>query len=117
MSKQRLIDVRDVYEIIGQTGVARVHVADIDQIKRIDPETLPAVQELRAKLERVTAERDAAIKELDEVSSAVYNLSDFIDEQIHPIVSYDIYTTLRDNADSIAIWQYESEWRKQKKDR
>lgn len=83
----------------------------------IDPETMPIVQELRAELERVKAERDAAIKELDEVSSAVDNLSDFIDEQIHPIVSYDIYTTLRDSADSIAIWQYKSEWCKQKKDK
>ena len=60
MSEQRLIDANDVYEIIGQTGVARIHVADIDQIKRIDPETLPIVLELREKLERVTAERDEA---------------------------------------------------------
>lgn len=60
MSEQRLIDVHDVYEIIGQTGIARVHVADIDQIKRIDPETLSIVRQLREQLARVTAERDEA---------------------------------------------------------
>ena len=60
MSEERLIDANDVYEIIGQTGVARIHVADIDQIKRIDPETLPIVRELRENLKRVTAERDVA---------------------------------------------------------
>lgn len=111
MSEQRLIDVHDVYEIIGQTGIARVHVADIDQIKRIDPETLPIVRQLREQMERVTAERDAAIKELDEVTSAVDDLSDFIDEQLHPVVSYDTYLTLRENVDAISIWRYESEWR------
>ena len=50
MAEQRLIDANDVYEIIGQTGVARVHVTDIDQIKRIDPETLPIVWQLREEL-------------------------------------------------------------------
>lgn len=66
MAEQRLIDANEVYEIIGQTGVARVHVTDIDQIKRIDPETLPIVRELREKLERVTAEMDAAMKDIEQ---------------------------------------------------
>ena len=56
--EQRLIDANDVYKIIGQTGTARIHVSDIDQIKRIDPETLLIVQKLRDELGRVTAERD-----------------------------------------------------------
>lgn len=34
----------------------------------IDPETLPIVRELREKLERVTAERDAALKQLSDIS-------------------------------------------------
>lgn len=38
------------------------------------------------------------------------DLSDFIDEQIHPIMSYDMYTALRENADAISIWQYDSVW-------
>ena len=70
MAEQRLIDVRDVYEIIGQTGVARVHVADIDQIKRIDPETLPIVRQLRKELQKVTAERDAAVSDLHKLVPA-----------------------------------------------
>lgn len=116
MAEQRLIDYDKAW-----TELVYAHepyAADLIQMMpTIDPETLPIVRQLRSELERVTAERDAAIKELDDVSSAVDDLDEFIDEQIHPIVSYDIYTTLRDNADSIAIWQYESEWREQKKDK
>lgn len=33
----------------------------------IDPEALPIVRQLREELERVTAERDAAVKQLSEV--------------------------------------------------
>lgn len=36
----------------------------IHSAKTIDPESLPIVQELRAELARVTAERDAAVKDL-----------------------------------------------------
>lgn len=61
-------------------------------------------------------ERDAAVKELNEVAEAVDGLSDFIDEQVHPLVSYDIYTALRENADAISVWQYESEWRGKKEE-
>lgn len=39
-------------------------MTDIDEIPTIDPETLPIVQELREQLARVTAERDAAVKDL-----------------------------------------------------
>lgn len=53
---------------------------------------------------------EAAIQELKEVAASVDDLSDFIDEQIHPIVSYDMYTALRENADAISIWQYDSVW-------
>lgn len=77
------------------------------------------VSELRQKLEAEEAraekaerERDAAIKELDGVAAAVDDLSDFIDEQIHPLIQYDMYLALRENADAISMWQYESEWRR-----
>lgn len=36
----------------------------IESAPTIDPETLPIVKELRAQLARVTAERDAAVKDL-----------------------------------------------------
>ena len=36
----------------------------IESSPTIDPETLPIVQELREQLARVTAERDAAVKDL-----------------------------------------------------
>ena len=67
--------------------------------------------ELLARADTADRQRDAAIKELDDVAAAVDDLSDFIDEQIFPIVQYDIYTSLRDNADSISVWNHEKEWR------
>lgn len=41
---------------------------DIDAMPSIDPETLPIVRELRAELERVTVERDAALNQLSDIS-------------------------------------------------
>lgn len=67
--------------------------------------------ELLARAEQAERERDASIKELDDVSSAIDDLSDFIDEKIFPTVQYDIYTSLRDNADAISMWKYEKDWR------
>lgn len=86
-------------------------------------EMVDTVNEMRQKLaeaearaEKAEKERDAAVKELNEVAEAVDGLSDFIDEQVHPLVSYDIYTALRENADAISVWQYESEWRGQEEE-
>lgn len=69
-----------------------------------------------ARAEKAERERDAAIKELDGVAAAVDDLSDFIDEQIHPLVQYDMYTAIRENADAISMWKYEAEWRGQKEE-
>lgn len=88
MDEIRLIDVNDVYEIIGQTGVARVHVADIDPIKRIDPETLPIVRELREKLERVTAQRDELFKMLNDVCKDTRE--QHVDESVCGLCEYDV---------------------------
>lgn len=79
-------------------------------------ELLARAEEAEARAEKAEQERDAAIKELDGVSSAVDDLSEFIDEQIHPLVPYDMYLALRENSDSIAMWDYESEWRGQKEE-
>lgn len=40
-------------------------LSSIDDQPTIAPETLPIVRQLRAELERVTAERDAAIKDIE----------------------------------------------------
>ena len=61
MAEQRLIDAnafKDCWKpgVIGDT-MQRV----IDEQPTIDPETLPIVQQLRAELKQVTAERDAAM--------------------------------------------------------
>ena len=77
---------------------------------------LARAEEAEARAEKAERERDAAIKELNGVAAAVDDLSDFIDEQIHPLVQYDMYTALRENADAISMWQYEAEWRGQKEE-
>ena len=73
-------------------------------------------KEAEARAEKAESERDAAIKELDGVSSVVGDLADFIDEQIHPIVPYNMYTDLMDNVYAITMWEKESEWRGQKEE-
>lgn len=57
---------------------------------------------------------EAAVKELEKVSTAVDDLSDFIDEEVHPWVPYDIYTALRENADAISVWEHEEKWNSRK---
>lgn len=76
MSEQRLIDavaLSGVEKILDNDAVKDVPAAywvmknvlkRIDETPTIDPETLPIVKELRAQLARVTAERDAAVKDL-----------------------------------------------------
>lgn len=92
------------------SGMQRV-LEDIDAAPTIDPETLPIVRQLREELERVTAERDAAIKELNGVSSLVDDLAEFVDREIHPVVDYNLYLDLRENVDAVSMFQHEDEWR------
>ena len=35
-NEKRLIDVNDIYSLFNQSGFARLHVADIDTIPRVD---------------------------------------------------------------------------------
>lgn len=35
-NEKRLIDVNDIYSLFNQSGIARLHVADIDTIPRVD---------------------------------------------------------------------------------
>lgn len=70
VKKMRMSDLGQLYDAVSDNwcGTDVASVSDIlDFIKdspTIDPETLPIVQELRKELERVTAERDAAIADL-----------------------------------------------------
>ena len=43
-NEKRLIDVNDIYSLFNQNGIARLHVADIDTIPRVD-----AVEVVRCK--------------------------------------------------------------------
>ena len=35
-NEKRLIDVNDIYSLFNQSGIARLHVSDIDTIQRVD---------------------------------------------------------------------------------
>ena len=52
------------YHDSDQIALINMVEYDIEELETIDPETLPIVQELKEQLAKVTAERDAAIKEL-----------------------------------------------------
>lgn len=55
---------------------------------RID-ESFRKAERATERAEKAERERDAAVKDLDGVAAAVDDLSDFIDEQIHPLIQYD----------------------------
>lgn len=93
MAEQRLIDANKIlYHQAWESGSMEpanegvALMSEVQAMPTIDPEALPIVRQLREELERVTAERDAAIKELDEVTSEVDDLSDFVDREIHPVI-------------------------------
>lgn len=69
------------------------------------------IAELREELKRVKAERDAAVKELEEVTKSVDGLAEFVDSEIYPSVDYGLYLALRENVDAVAMFQHEREWR------
>jgi hypothetical protein len=64
-----------------------------------------------AYIERLEAERDAAVEELEGVLGKVENAEDFIDEEIYCELDYGTYRNLRDVVDDIAIWENEDKWR------
>lgn len=68
MKEQRLIDANAIKQKVKNSTAIRSVKAGmlvfVDCAPTIDLETLPIVQELRKKLERVTRERDAAIADL-----------------------------------------------------
>lgn len=74
-------------------------------------ELIDELQAIQSDLARVTAERDAAIKELNGVSSLVDDLAEFVDREIHPVVDYNLYLDLRENVDAVSMFQHEDEWR------
>lgn len=98
MTEQRLIDANKIlYHQAWESGSMEpanegvALMSEVQAMPTIDPEALPIVRQLREELERVTAERDAAIKELDEVTSEVDDLADFVDREIHPVIDYNLY--------------------------
>ena len=104
---------RSITDLLARLEDAEARCKRLDEARERANEAC-AKWEYRA--EKAERERDAAIKELDDAAKAVDYLSDFIDEQIHPIVPYDIYLAIRENADGISMWQYEAEWRGQKEE-
>lgn len=71
MAEQRLIDANillDKCESLYMRGHILFHGVTayaIENAHTIDPETLPIVRQLREELDRVKAEREAAVKDLE----------------------------------------------------
>ena len=101
--------VRELSEIYGLADEVASQLMLAASTAIINP--LSRAEAAEARAENAERKLDAAMLELDEVSAAVDNLDEFIDEQIHTLVSYDMYTALRDNADYISIWRHEVKWR------
>ncbi len=118
MAEQRLIDANKIlYHQAWESGSMEpanegvALMSEVQAMPTIDPEALPIVRQLREELERVTAERDAVIKELNGVSSLVDDLAEFVDREIHPVINYNLYLDLRENVDAVSMFQHEDEWR------
>ena len=116
--EQRLIDANELYGIESLLNTDIVQnspeaswlmsqvLHDIQASPTIDPETLPIVRQLRAELARMTAERDAALRELRSIQTHTRSLRDYVDNEIHPVVDYSIYLNLREAVDTIDSWQH-----------
>ena len=60
---------RGINKVLKRQELCKAVKAVAEDTPTIDPETLPIVQELREQLDRVTAERDAAIANLKQAKS------------------------------------------------
>ena len=92
MTEQRLIDANELrgIESLLNTDVIRGSkeaswlisqvLHDIDAMPAIDPETLPIVKQLREELTKVTAERDAAVHDLEEINDCSYCANNCVSE-------------------------------------
>ena len=106
-------------EICGEAATALSTLQAENEKLRVEAEgmrsnwykSVEEIKKLRTALERVTAERDAVIKELNGVSSLVDDLAEFVDREIHPVVDYNLYLDLRENVDAVSMFQHEDEWR------
>lgn len=111
MSKQRLIDA-EAYKKCWKPGYFSAAICKtIDDQPTIKAETLPIVKELLEKLKLVTFQRNAAIDELGGVLATVDVLTDFVDDEVYPVVNYDLNLQLREKVDAVATWKHESKWR------
>ena len=118
MEIKNLIDRLDDWD-----GVDAIYNREFDDVNyhgvfRLLEEAAAALEQLQAEndrlhdeLEKVDAERDAVIKELNGVSSLVDDLAEFVDREIHPVVDYNLYLDLRENVDAVSMFQHEDEWR------
>ena len=82
--------------------------AELEQVRY---EKDKAIETLSDNLRAAYQSRDAAIKELNGVSSLVDDLAEFVDREIYPVVDYNLYLDLRENVDAVSMFQHEDEWR------
>lgn len=77
----------------------------------VEYEVKTELEKVQEELADVKAERDAAVKELELVAEKVEQAASVIDNNLHPVIDYNIYLEMRNAVDAIAVWQYEPVWR------
>lgn len=106
--------LEEVERVKAERDSARHNLQTVQKmVKEYQEEIIPGFRE---RAEKAEAQRDSAVKELEGVAAAVDDFSDFVDEEVHPVVDYNLYLSLRENADAISMWQYEEEWRGKKEE-
>lgn len=98
---QELRNVKYCYDIAknGERQLRR-------QVNEVTAEWAECVKNLK----QVTAQYNAAIGELNGVLDSVDALTEFVDDEVHPVVDYDLYLRLRDKVDVITQWEHADEW-------
>ena len=91
-------------------------ITDVEEKMKRAQQGLPYayVEEVAADalvcIQRLQEALDAAASELALVAEKVEKAASVIDNEIHPVVDYNIYLEMRNAVDAIAVWQYEPVW-------
>lgn len=64
---------------------------------------------MHAEIVRLQAERDAAVNALRLVQEKHEKAAEVIDDEVFPLVDYDVYLRLRDAVDDMMSWEDESD--------
>ena len=102
------MDYKELVEHLERRGLS--NPSSLGPHSGLYEQAATAIATVLSRIKKVEQERDAAIKELRKVEESVDDLGNFIDNEVYPVVEYNLYSSLRDDVDAITKWLYESEW-------